>query len=102
MTAVRGDRSRAVARAALESGQVHVPARNLATGNPGEALMGHLEQLGVHVTSVINNAGFAGFGPFHGLPGIQGCGKPVPRLPTQYPVTAEPTDVRRRFRDPCS
>ncbi|MEV0181881.1 SDR family NAD(P)-dependent oxidoreductase [Streptomyces sp. NPDC050625] len=37
----------------------------LATGNPGQELAERLGRLGLPVTSVINNAGFAGFGPFH-------------------------------------
>lgn len=45
--------------------QVHVLAMDLATGSPGQALAEQLEHLGLHVTSVINNAGFASFGPFH-------------------------------------
>ncbi|MEU3302485.1 SDR family oxidoreductase [Streptomyces sp. NPDC006678] len=45
--------------------QVHVVEMDLATDNPGQALAERMERLGVHVTSVINNAGFAGFGPFH-------------------------------------
>ncbi|KJK60006.1 SDR family NAD(P)-dependent oxidoreductase [Saccharothrix sp. ST-888] len=45
--------------------QVHVVEMDLATGDPGQALAAQVEQLGLHVTSVINNAGFATFGPFH-------------------------------------
>ncbi|MGW7381043.1 SDR family NAD(P)-dependent oxidoreductase [Streptomyces sp. NPDC054794] len=45
--------------------EVHVLALDLATGNPGQALIEQLEPLGLHVTSVINNAGFASFGAFH-------------------------------------
>ncbi|MFJ9814735.1 SDR family NAD(P)-dependent oxidoreductase [Streptomyces sp. NPDC101151] len=45
--------------------QVHVLAMDLATDHPGQALAEQLEQLGLHVTSVVNNAGFASFGPFH-------------------------------------
>ncbi|MCF3128832.1 SDR family NAD(P)-dependent oxidoreductase [Streptomyces olivochromogenes] len=45
--------------------EVHVLALDLATGNPGQALIERLEPLGLHVTSVINNAGFASFGAFH-------------------------------------
>ncbi|MFF4546677.1 SDR family NAD(P)-dependent oxidoreductase [Streptomyces sp. NPDC001435] len=45
--------------------QVHVLAMDLATGNPGQVLAEQLGRLGLPVTSVINNAGFAGFGPFH-------------------------------------
>jgi uncharacterized protein len=45
--------------------QVHVLAMDLATGNPGQALAEQLEELGLRVTSVINNAGFATFGPYH-------------------------------------
>ncbi|MGW0212155.1 SDR family NAD(P)-dependent oxidoreductase [Streptomyces sp. NPDC003233] len=45
--------------------QVHVLAMDLATGHPGQALAEQLEQAGLHVTSVINNAGFASYGPFH-------------------------------------
>ncbi|MEV7526067.1 hypothetical protein [Streptomyces sp. NPDC091371] len=37
----------------------------LATDNPGQALAMRVERLGLHVTSVINNAGFATFGAFH-------------------------------------
>ncbi|MFI1767402.1 SDR family NAD(P)-dependent oxidoreductase [Streptomyces sp. NPDC020800] len=45
--------------------QVHVVAMDLATDNPGQALAARLDLLGLHVTSVINNAGFATFGSFH-------------------------------------
>ncbi|MER6567182.1 SDR family NAD(P)-dependent oxidoreductase [Streptomyces sp. NPDC001093] len=45
--------------------QVHVLPMDLTTGHPGQALAEQLERLGLHVTSVINNAGFASFGPFH-------------------------------------
>ncbi|KUN00083.1 oxidoreductase [Streptomyces yokosukanensis] len=45
--------------------QVDVVEMDLATGDPGQALATHTERLGLHVTSVINNAGFASFGPFH-------------------------------------
>ncbi|MFK0050245.1 SDR family NAD(P)-dependent oxidoreductase [Streptomyces sp. NPDC090741] len=45
--------------------QVHVPAMDLAIAGPGQALARQLDQLGLQATSVINNAGFAGFGPFH-------------------------------------
>ncbi|MFI2506136.1 SDR family NAD(P)-dependent oxidoreductase [Streptomyces sp. NPDC018972] len=45
--------------------QVHVVEMDLATDNPGQALAAQVERLGLHVTSVINNAGFATFGPFH-------------------------------------
>ncbi|MDO0928882.1 SDR family oxidoreductase [Streptomyces sp. TG1A-8] len=45
--------------------QVHVVEMDLATDNPGQALATRMDQLGLHVTSLINNAGFATFGPFH-------------------------------------
>ncbi|MEU9348434.1 SDR family oxidoreductase [Streptomyces sp. NPDC048278] len=45
--------------------QVHVLAMDLASDDPGQALAQRLGQLGVHVTSVVNNAGFASFGSFH-------------------------------------
>ncbi|MFG2848878.1 SDR family NAD(P)-dependent oxidoreductase [Kitasatospora sp. NPDC048296] len=45
--------------------EVHVIAIDLATDNPGQALAERLEQLGLRVTSLINNAGFGSFGPFH-------------------------------------
>ncbi|MGW6789347.1 SDR family NAD(P)-dependent oxidoreductase [Streptomyces chartreusis] len=45
--------------------RVHVVEMDLATENPGQVLAARVEQLGLHVTSVINNAGFATFGPFH-------------------------------------
>ncbi|MEU6064772.1 MULTISPECIES: SDR family NAD(P)-dependent oxidoreductase [Streptomyces] len=45
--------------------QVHVLAMDLSVGTPGQALAERLERLGLSVTSVINNAGFATFGPFH-------------------------------------
>jgi len=45
--------------------QVHVAEMDLATDDQGQALATRVERLGLHVTSVINNAGFATFGPFH-------------------------------------
>jgi short-subunit dehydrogenase len=45
--------------------QAHVVAMDLATDNPGQELATRVERLGLQVTSVINNAGFATFGPFH-------------------------------------
>ncbi|MFE5812299.1 SDR family NAD(P)-dependent oxidoreductase [Streptomyces sp. NPDC056479] len=45
--------------------QVHVVGMDLATDNPGQELAALLERQGVQVTSVINNAGFGSFGPFH-------------------------------------
>ncbi|WP_106401223.1 SDR family NAD(P)-dependent oxidoreductase [Actinocorallia populi] len=45
--------------------QVHVVEMDLAADRPGQALAAHVEGLGLNVTSVINNAGFATFGPFH-------------------------------------
>jgi short-subunit dehydrogenase len=45
--------------------QAHVVEMDLATDHPGQALATLVERLGLHVTSVINNAGFATFGPFH-------------------------------------
>lgn len=45
--------------------QVHVVVRDLAADSPGQALAAETERLGLRVTSVINNAGFATFGPFH-------------------------------------
>lgn len=45
--------------------QVHVVAMDLAADNPGQALAAQTDRLGLHVTRVINNAGFASFGPFH-------------------------------------
>ncbi|MFF3115470.1 SDR family NAD(P)-dependent oxidoreductase [Kitasatospora sp. NPDC057904] len=45
--------------------RVHVLAVDLAEADPGQRLVRHVEQLGVHVTSVINNAGFGTFGLFH-------------------------------------
>ncbi|ANP51231.1 short-subunit dehydrogenase [Streptomyces griseochromogenes] len=45
--------------------QVHVVAMDLAGGNPGQALAARVDLLGLHITSVINNAGFGTFGPFH-------------------------------------
>ncbi|MDT0613728.1 SDR family NAD(P)-dependent oxidoreductase [Streptomyces lancefieldiae] len=45
--------------------QVHVVEMDLATDQPGQALAARMTQLGLNVTSVINNAGFATFGPFH-------------------------------------
>ncbi|MER6994362.1 SDR family NAD(P)-dependent oxidoreductase [Streptomyces sp. NPDC000410] len=45
--------------------QVHVVDMDLATDSPGQALALRVERLGLHVTSVINNAGFASFGAFH-------------------------------------
>ncbi|MET8630242.1 SDR family oxidoreductase [Kitasatospora sp. NPDC004669] len=45
--------------------QVHVLAMDLAAAHPGQALAEQVDQLGLHVTSVINNAGFGTFGPFH-------------------------------------
>ncbi|WP_328430319.1 SDR family NAD(P)-dependent oxidoreductase [Streptomyces sp. NBC_00443] len=45
--------------------QVHVVPMDLAMANPGQALAAHVERLGLRVTSLINNAGFATFGPFH-------------------------------------
>jgi short-subunit dehydrogenase len=45
--------------------QVHVVEFDLTTDHPGHALAAQVERLGLHVTSVINNAGFATFGPFH-------------------------------------
>ncbi|MCL3998948.1 SDR family NAD(P)-dependent oxidoreductase, partial [Streptomyces lavenduligriseus] len=45
--------------------QVHVVEMDLATDHPGQALAAQVDQLGLHVTSLINNAGFATFGPFH-------------------------------------
>ncbi|GAA2745955.1 SDR family oxidoreductase [Kitasatospora cinereorecta] len=44
---------------------VHVLEMDLATDRPGQVLTDQLEQCGIHVTSVVNNAGFATFGPFH-------------------------------------
>lgn len=45
--------------------QVHAVEMDLATDTPGQALAAQVERLGLRVTSVINNAGFATFGPFH-------------------------------------
>ncbi|CAL9324792.1 SDR family NAD(P)-dependent oxidoreductase [Streptomyces sp. SudanB91_2054] len=45
--------------------QVHVVEMDLATEQPGQALAAQVAELGLHVTSLINNAGFATFGPFH-------------------------------------
>ncbi|ARQ67535.1 SDR family NAD(P)-dependent oxidoreductase [Streptomyces marincola] len=45
--------------------QVHVAQMDLAADSPGQTLATRLERLGLHPTSVINNAGFATFGPFH-------------------------------------
>ncbi|MER8188617.1 SDR family oxidoreductase [Kitasatospora sp. NPDC094015] len=45
--------------------QVHVQVMDLAADQPGQALARELEQRGLDVTSVINNAGFGSFGPFH-------------------------------------
>ncbi|TXS48079.1 SDR family oxidoreductase [Streptomyces sp. uw30] len=45
--------------------EVHVVEMDLAMDNPGQALAARVEGLGLHVTSVINNAGFATFGAFH-------------------------------------
>ncbi|GAA1913934.1 SDR family NAD(P)-dependent oxidoreductase [Streptantibioticus ferralitis] len=45
--------------------QVQVLAMDLATDDSGQALAEQVERLGLHVTSVINNAGFATFGPYH-------------------------------------
>src|SRR5262249_7760662 len=45
--------------------QVHVVAMDLAADHPGQALAARVDLLGLHVTSVINNAGFGTFGPFH-------------------------------------
>ncbi|MEU7895098.1 hypothetical protein AB0B45_19840 [Nonomuraea sp. NPDC049152] len=44
--------------------QVHASTMDLAAESPGQALAEQMERLGLHVTSVINNAGFATFGPF--------------------------------------
>ncbi|MFF9675832.1 hypothetical protein ACF1GS_29695 [Streptomyces eurythermus] len=41
------------------------PLTTRATDHPGRALAEQVDQLGLHVTSLINNAGFATFGPFH-------------------------------------
>ncbi|MFI2671783.1 SDR family NAD(P)-dependent oxidoreductase [Streptomyces albidoflavus] len=38
---------------------------DLAADHPGQDLAARVDRLGVHVTSLINNAGFATFGPFH-------------------------------------
>lgn len=45
--------------------QVHVVEMDLAADHPGQALAARVDRLGLHVTSLINNAGFATFGPFH-------------------------------------
>ncbi|MEU0119734.1 SDR family oxidoreductase [Streptomyces bobili] len=45
--------------------QAHVMEMDLSTDSPGQALAAQTERLGLQVTSVINNAGFATFGPFH-------------------------------------
>ncbi|MFE3518569.1 SDR family NAD(P)-dependent oxidoreductase [Streptomyces sp. NPDC059166] len=45
--------------------QVHVLDLDLAEGNPGQTLVTRVERLSLHITSVINNAGFATFGTFH-------------------------------------
>ncbi|SEL81842.1 SDR family NAD(P)-dependent oxidoreductase [Streptacidiphilus jiangxiensis] len=45
--------------------RVHVVPMDLSAANPGQALAERLDALGLHVTSVVNNAGFASFGPFH-------------------------------------
>jgi short-subunit dehydrogenase len=45
--------------------EVHVIAMDLAGDNPGQALAERAEQLGLRVTSLVNNAGFGSFGPFH-------------------------------------
>ncbi|MEW2707710.1 SDR family oxidoreductase [Streptomyces koyangensis] len=44
--------------------QVHVVEMDLAADHPGQALAARVDLL-LHVTSLINNAGFATFGPFH-------------------------------------
>ncbi|MGA5297451.1 SDR family oxidoreductase [Streptomyces sp. SCA2-2] len=45
--------------------QVHVVEMDLAADHPGQALAARVDLLGLHVTSLINNAGFATFGSFH-------------------------------------
>src|SRR4051812_2408300 len=44
---------------------VHVVVADLAKPEPGAALLAETERLGVKVTSVINNAGFGIWEPFH-------------------------------------
>ncbi|NYV73548.1 SDR family oxidoreductase [Streptomyces sp. UH6] len=45
--------------------QAHVVDMDLTTDAPGQALAAQVQRLGLRVTSLINNAGFATFGPFH-------------------------------------
>lgn len=45
--------------------RVHVLAADLSQRGIGTRLLAEVERLGVSVTSVINNAGFATYGPFH-------------------------------------
>ncbi|GHA09359.1 dehydrogenase [Streptomyces tauricus] len=45
--------------------RAHVVGMDLTTDNPGQELATLMERRGLHITSVVNNAGFATFGPFH-------------------------------------
>ncbi|MFE3876316.1 SDR family NAD(P)-dependent oxidoreductase [Kitasatospora sp. NPDC059146] len=45
--------------------RVHVLAADLADAHAGQTLADQVDRLGLDVTSVVNNAGFATFGPFH-------------------------------------
>ncbi|GLZ11901.1 dehydrogenase [Actinomadura sp. NBRC 104425] len=45
--------------------KVHVVEMDLAADRPGQALAAEMQRLGLHVTGVVNNAGFANYGPFH-------------------------------------